>query len=167
MIDINWCTFLFLPRSAHVNTVQAAVGGQPQSYSATIRTTMQGDGDVYTEPLTASHALTWGEPPGEKPWLETGEVGDWLAEDPTLLRYCWREEAWYKRICLSYSQWRRSFIGRLCVYMCSYCTCGFVRCTSGACLAVDNQVYISISSTGSLTKESLKYFFTVFNFIIT
>lgn len=46
----------------------------------------------------SSHALTWGEPPGEKPWLETGEVGDWLAEDPTLLRYCWREEAWYRRI---------------------------------------------------------------------
>ena len=37
--------------------------------------------------------VTWGELPGEKPWLETGEVGDWFAEDPTLLRYCCREEA--------------------------------------------------------------------------
>lgn len=37
-------------------------------------------------------ALTWGEPPGEKPWLETGEVGDWVAGEPVWLRYCWREE---------------------------------------------------------------------------
>lgn len=37
-------------------------------------------------------ALTWGEPLGEKPWLETGEVGDWVAGEPVWLRYCWREE---------------------------------------------------------------------------
>lgn len=32
--------------------------------------------------------LTCGELPGEKPWLETGEVGDWVAGDPALVRYC-------------------------------------------------------------------------------
>lgn len=57
-----------------------------------------------SQQLAFSVTLTWGEPPGEKPWLETGEVGDWLADDPTLLRYWWREAAWCKRIRLSY--WR-------------------------------------------------------------
>lgn len=32
--------------------------------------------------------LTCGELPGEKPWLETGEVGDWVAGDPAPVRYC-------------------------------------------------------------------------------
>jgi len=31
--------------------------------------------------------LTCGEPPGEKPWLDTGDVGDWLVEEPVWLRY--------------------------------------------------------------------------------
>lgn len=43
-------------------------------------------------------ALTWGEPPGEKPWLETGEVGDWLAGEPVWLRYCWKQEAFQNDI---------------------------------------------------------------------
>lgn len=108
--------FFFLPRSTYVDTIKAAVGDQqsptwqPQSYDAGGRWSLY----RVSQQLVGSHALTWGEPPGEKPWLETGEVGDWLAEDPTLLRYCWREEAWCKRICLSYSQWR---IISVCVYV--------------------------------------------------
>ena len=90
------------PLGVCVSSHRVPLPQEPQNYNAR-------DGDVKTERASrspaASHALTWGEPPGEKPWLETGEVGDWLAEDPTLLRYCWREEAWYKRTPLSY--WQR------------------------------------------------------------
>lgn len=68
-----------------------------EAHTVTVRQLWVSNGETQLKTNTRSKAcgstesLTWGELPGEKPWLETGEVGDWLAGDPALLRYCWSE----------------------------------------------------------------------------
>ena len=80
-----------LPRSA-VNTTEAT-REKPRLRTGIHKSSLNRLRCVGTSLGGAAPGLTWGEPPGEKPWLETGDVGDWLAEDPILLRY-W-DEAWH------------------------------------------------------------------------
>lgn len=102
-----------LPRSAVPTETSWCEGGgggsgggsdtEPCAPKTTIRCKVRWRQQKMSPRLIGSHALTWGEPPGEKPWLETGEVGDWLAEDPTLWRYCCREAAWHETTYPCYS----------------------------------------------------------------
>lgn len=70
-----------------------SVGGRTESCDVDERPKAQ-----QANMVRGDSALTWGEPPGEKPWLETGEVGDWLAGEPVWLRYCWKQEAFQNDI---------------------------------------------------------------------
>lgn len=79
------------------NCKQDETPGMHEAHTVTVRQLWVSNGETQLKTNTRSKAcgstesLTWGELPGEKPWLETGEVGDWLAGEPALLRYCWSE----------------------------------------------------------------------------
>lgn len=75
-----------------------APGGAREAGSALMARAVRWHGagtrtDKATRDRTQLGTLTCGELPGEKPWLETGEVGDWLAGEPALVRYCGRPGA--------------------------------------------------------------------------
>lgn len=142
--------FFFFCPDLQISTTKSCCGGEGSHWNPTRhhRATMQGTVTLIykmSQQLISPHALTWGEPPGEKPWLETGEVGDWLAEDPTLLRYCWREEAWYKRIHLNYSHWGCSVLRAL------------VLCEPPRAAHYGASLNASAVLYGQLTEELLKY----------